>query len=228
MQIILAVDIIDGKVVKAYAGLRINYKVLKINGVDYSDPIKLIKEIKKKTNISEVYIADLNAIRKLGNNNQLIDIILKFFPKINFIIDSGFDYPLSVFNFHREKKFKKLENYNLILGTETLKNFNLKSYYLHKPHYISIDFNGNEAAWIDKLEKEKIQYNLILMFLRNVGGRGLNLKYIVKLKRKLKKHKISIAGGLKTQEQISQLKRIDIDGVISSSYLHSRVSRDKI
>ena len=42
MQIILAVDIIDGKVVKAYAGLRINYKVLKINGVDYSDPIKLI------------------------------------------------------------------------------------------------------------------------------------------------------------------------------------------
>ena len=47
MNIILAVDIMEGKVVKAFAGFRSNYKPLFINHRDYSNPIVLIKEIIK-------------------------------------------------------------------------------------------------------------------------------------------------------------------------------------
>lgn len=226
MRVILAVDIINGKVVKAYAGLRTNYKTLKINGLDYSDPFKLIKEIKDKMMIRDVYIADLDAIIKLGNNNELIDDILKYFPDINFLIDSGFDYPLSVFYFHKKKQFKKIKNYNLILGTETLKNYNLKSYNFLKQNQISVDFNGKERQWIQKLKKERSQFYLILMFLQKIGGRGLNFKSILKYKRVFKKHKISVAGGLRTKGQLYQLRRFGVEGVISSTFLHTIISRD--
>ena len=47
MDTILAIDIKKGKVVKAFAGFRMNYKPLKINSVDFSDPIKFINYIKK-------------------------------------------------------------------------------------------------------------------------------------------------------------------------------------
>ena len=42
MSVILAVDIVNGKAVKAYAGIRSNYKPLHIKEKDFSNPIKLI------------------------------------------------------------------------------------------------------------------------------------------------------------------------------------------
>ena len=70
MKIILAVDILNGKVVKAFAGLRMNYKPLLIQNRDFSDAIKLIKEVKKRTLLKEVYIADLNSINKKGKDEN--------------------------------------------------------------------------------------------------------------------------------------------------------------
>ena len=77
MKIILAVDILNGKVVKAFAGLRMNYNHFDQNR-DFSDAIKLIKD-KKKNLLKEVYIADLNSINKKGTNNQYIQKVLEIF-----------------------------------------------------------------------------------------------------------------------------------------------------
>ncbi len=107
MNLILAIDLMDGKVVKAFAGLRFNYKPFIFKNKDFSDPFKLINEVKKKINLKKIYIADLNSIMKLGSNSQLIDKILQNFPAINFLIDCGFDYPKSVYDFHITKKKKK-------------------------------------------------------------------------------------------------------------------------
>ena len=48
MHIILAVDIVNGKAVKAFAGIRTNYKPLRIKEEDFSNPIKLIYIFQKK------------------------------------------------------------------------------------------------------------------------------------------------------------------------------------
>ena len=42
MNLILAIDLMDGKVVKAFAGLRFNYKPFIFKNKDFSDPFKLI------------------------------------------------------------------------------------------------------------------------------------------------------------------------------------------
>ena len=73
MSVILAVDIVNGKAVKAYAGIRSNYKPLHIKDEDFSNPIKLIRSFKEKINLQKIYIADLDAIRKIGNNDVIIE-----------------------------------------------------------------------------------------------------------------------------------------------------------
>ena len=51
IEIILAIDLKKGKVVKAFAGFRLNYKPLKIRNLDLSDPITLIKKTLERFNI---------------------------------------------------------------------------------------------------------------------------------------------------------------------------------
>ena len=228
MEIILAVDIVEGKVVKAFAGIRSNYKPLFLNHRDYSNPLFLIKEIIKITDLKKIYIADIDAIRKTRDNNILIDKILNNFPNITFLIDAGFQYPGCVYNYHKRKFLKKIENYKVVLGTETIKNYNLKSYKFSNKFELSIDFNGKESKWLKKIRQEKYPMDIILMFLDKVGGRGLNMKFIKKLYYKLSNHNLSIAGGIKTEQEIRQLSRIGFTGVLSATMIHKKLSRDSI
>ena len=68
-QIFLAVDIKNGKVVKAYAGTRLNYKPLKIKNKDFSDANLVIKKA-ISVGIKNIYIADLDSIE---NRKIIID-----------------------------------------------------------------------------------------------------------------------------------------------------------
>ena len=226
MQIILAIDIINGKVVKAFAGDRFNYKPLMIKNKDYSDPLKLINRIKKIINIKDVYLADLNSIRKNGSNDKLIDQILRIFPDINFLIDAGFDYPLSVYKYQKKKDRNKLKNFNIVLGTETLREYKLQTFSFLKKFYLSLDFNGDEIKWLNRIRKEKKELKIILMFINNVGGRGINLKLIEKFNKVLSHNEIIIAGGIRYYGDIFQLSRMGIGKVIVATFLHRLISRD--
>ena len=68
---IFAVDIKNGKVVKAYAGTRLNYKPLKIKNKDFSDANLVIKKA-ISVGIKNIYIADLDSIENRKNNWYLI------------------------------------------------------------------------------------------------------------------------------------------------------------
>ncbi len=226
MSVILAVDIVNGKAVKAYAGIRSNYKPLHIKNEDFSNPIKLIRSFQVKINLKRIYIADLDAIRKIGNNDVIIEKILRTFSELFFWIDAGFDYPKNVYSYHKKKIEKKLNNYELVLGTETIKNFNFKCFEFIKKCKISIDFNGRESIWIRKLGRQKHPMDIILMFVRKVGGRGVDMKFIRNLNKKLSCHRLSLAGGIKTDKEIQLLLKLGFRNVISSTLLHKRLSRD--
>jgi len=72
IDIILAIDLKKGKVVRAFAGFRLNYKPLKIGNLDLSNPITLIQKTLEKFRLNKVYIADLDAINNLDANDLLI------------------------------------------------------------------------------------------------------------------------------------------------------------
>ncbi len=228
MQITLAIDIRKEKVVKAYAGFRLNYKNLILNKQDFSNPFRIIDCIIHNYGIKQVYIADLDSISKKGSNYRLIIKILDYYKQTKFLIDMGFNYPIEVFNYDNELRKYKLQNFSFVLGTETLRNYRIKDFLIKKDFYFSIDFNGYERQWLLKVKKEKIKLNLILMFLKKVGGRGVDFNLINKYKDVLVNNNCYIAGGVKYDFDIKKLKLLGASGVIVSSFIHRRIIRDKL
>ena len=93
---------------------------------------------------------------------------------------------------------------------------------------ISIDFNGKEKLWINKLRQVNLNFSLILMFLKNVGGRGVNYPLIKKIINEFPRRDIIVAGGLKCFGQTKQLSKIGVDSVISSTMIINAVTRDNV
>ena len=222
MSIILAIDLKNGRVVKAFAGLRINYRPLVINSIDYSDPIFLIRKISKKLRLKKIYIADLDAIQNLGSNSSLISNILKSFKNINFLIDCGFSYPMSVRNFENILKKKKISNYTIVLGTESMRKYNLNCFRSNNRLIISLDLIDKNSKWIDFLKLSKFRLDIIFMFLRNVGGRGVNVKKVRYLMKSLPKNNYFYAGGVKYFSDIKCLGNLGVESVIVSTLVHQK------
>ena len=223
IKTIFAVDIKKGKVVKAFAGLRFNYKPLSINNSDYSNPIKLIEIVRIKFNLENIYIADLDSIQNLKPNTGIILEILKKFPKISFYIDSGLSYPMSISDLQRLFIKNQLENFKIILGTESLRIFRLQNLRRNRNCLISVDFNGKQNKWLLKLTKNNLSVDLIFMFLKRVGGRGVDWKKSKELVELFPNKKCFFAGGVRSCMDIYRLEKIGFRGVILSTIIHYKI-----
>ena len=106
METILAVDLKKGKVVRAFAGFRLNYKPLKSRKYNLENPENYIKKVLIYFTLSRIYIADLDSIQNSGSNFDLISKLLNTFQHLTFLIDNGFDYPKSVKTFCEKLKKK--------------------------------------------------------------------------------------------------------------------------
>ena len=223
MKLILAIDIRKGKVVKAYAGFRSNYKKLLLKDKDFSCPLFLINTVIKKFKINTIYIADLDALAMLKDNKKLIKKIFFSFPNLNFLLDAGFNYPIVIYNYNKYLEKHKLKNYSFVLGTESIKNYRIKDLLQKKDFFFSIDFNGSEKKWIDKFFEEKAKLNLIFMFVKSTGGRGVNYSVLKKFKNLVCQNNCFLAGGVKNKRDIKKLRHFGFKGVLVSDMIHKEL-----
>ena len=227
MEVILAIDLRAGIMVKAYAGFRLNYKPFKSSLYDYQNPSNFIKKVLINFPLTKVYIADLDSIQKNGSNLKIVINLLKKFPKLVFLIDCGFDYPISVKKYTKKLNDENVKNFRIILGTESLKNFNLHNFDFKRNFYLSIDFNGKESRWLEKFKRYNFRMNLILMFLKNTGGRGIDYDCIKSLRYLLRKHNVYYAGGVKYWNQLKSLESLGFNGAIVLSLLLKKIQGTK-
>jgi len=223
METILAVDLKKGKVVRAFAGFRSNYKPLKNTKYNLESPVNLINKVLTLFAISKVYVADLDSIQNSGSNFDLISKLLNTFQHLTFLIDNGFDYPKSVKTFCEELKKKNLYNFIPVVGTENLRNYNFHSYNFLNKCFFSLDFNGTEKKWIRKIKKNKLKINLILMFIKNTGGRGVRFRELKSISKTLNSSNIFYAGGVKYWNQLSLLRRAGVHGVLISTLIVEKI-----
>ena len=222
---ILAIDLKKGRVVKAFAGFRLNYKPLKIGKLDFSDPYNFIELVLKYFRLTKIYIADLDAIQSFGSNFDLLCKLLKSFPNIDFLIDCGFDYPLTVNNFVKKLDKRKIKNFSVVLGTEKLKKYNLRCFKQKVKVHFSLDILNNSDRWVDTFKKSRFKADIILMFLRNVGGRGVRIKNVRAIKKRLPGFNLIYAGGVKYLRDIKALKNVGVESVIVSTLVHKHLGR---
>ena len=77
--------------------------------------------------------------------------------------------------------------------------------------FISLDIKFRDDKWVSILKSSKLKPNLIFMFLKNVGGRGVSFKNLRKLIKKLPGHSYHYAGGVKYPNQLRMLKNLGLN-----------------
>ena len=96
MQIIPAIDILQGQVVHARPGARKDYLPIQSSLSDAAAPEAIIDALLDLFPFKIIYLADLDAIRERGSevNKHLICRLLLKYPQISFWLDAGIDGPI--------------------------------------------------------------------------------------------------------------------------------------
>lgn len=218
-----AIDIKDGRVVRAYAGNRRDYKPLIVGNKDFSNPESFIKILKSRFNFNNFYIADINSFKSKETNWAVIKKIINSNKENYFWIDAGFS------SFNKLNKFKHFvsndesKNVKLIVGSEFFYNEkNLLNFILQKNLILSIDHKDNRRILLNlaKIKNKEI----ILMFINKIGGRGISWSVLKKISKTIPTKRCFVAGGIKYSGDIEQLRRLGYKGTIISSIIHKKLT----
>jgi len=228
-KIIPVIDILNSTAVHAKKGERTKYKPIQSTLFQSSNPVEIIRKIKKKSNLHEFYIADLDSIISKTPNFQILKEILDI-SKIKIILDPGIVDLKEIYH------FKEFKTKSLILGLETIKSFKVISQSLQilsqDNIIISIDMykgqilskakdikNQNPIDIIKKIESLGIK-SIILLDLYRVGQKigGIPPLYLDILKNF--DGDILVGGGIKNFKDVLDYKDQNFSGILIATALY--------
>ncbi|HIQ38855.1 MAG TPA: HisA/HisF family protein [Methanothermococcus okinawensis] len=211
MEIIPVLDIMDGMAVCGRGGDRKNYRPLKTVLCNSSNPLEVAKRYRKE-GAEKIYIADLDAIMKKGNNFHIIKGIEGYK-----ILDGGITSKLELENLRSLNICDKI-----VLGTETLRDLDL----LDEDIILSLDFKKGELLSpinctleeiLDRLNKS---IPLIVLDISSVGTqRGINWNLVEEVMKKVE-NPIYVGGGVRDEEDLKRCYDMDIQGVLIGTGIH--------
>jgi HisA/HisF family protein len=229
-EIIPVMDIMAGRVVHGIAGKRNEYRPIESGIVDGSDPIDVADAFKQIFGVNRIYIADLDAIRGLGDNFSMVARIREA-TELEILLDGGARNARDISN------LLKTGIKWAIMATETLASEEdlIEIQSMHGDSIVgSLDlmngktlsacreFNGRyPLAMANILEKHGIQ-NLIVLELSLVGtGKGPIHEGLVKICRN-SKMEIIAGGGVRNRDDLHELYKIGARAALVATALHRK------
>jgi phosphoribosylformimino-5-aminoimidazole carboxamide ribotide isomerase len=230
MRIIPVLDLLGSQVVRGVAGRRDQYGAVQSRLVEGSDPLSVARAIGAKFGLSQLYVADLDAILHRRPNvsilkslsadgfSLLVDAGLRRCPDAAPIFDSGVK--------------------QVVAGLETLKSpkelAGLVSQHGSSRIVFSLDLRdgqtlSNGCAWPagDPFEVARCAIDtgctqLIVLDIARVGTReGVStLTLCQKIRHAFSGVTIVTGGGVRSVEDLRHLERESIDGALIASALH--------
>ncbi|RJX16526.1 hypothetical protein CW703_00315 [Candidatus Bathyarchaeota archaeon] len=229
MKVIPVMDILNGIVVHAMMGEREKYKPIKSCICSNANPLKVASTF-KKLGFKSLYIADLDAITGKKPNLQLLKRIAEK-TGLKLMVDCG------SFSYIQPEKIFEVGVEKVIIGTETLQSTKNLKHILEKFGWekivISLDAKNGKiltnASEILNLPVEIVAKKFleigfkkfIFLDLSRVGSeKGINFSLVEKLQKKLIHGFLIVGGGVKSLEDVYQLDRMGVYGVLVSTALH--------
>ena len=214
MQIIPVLDIKAGRAVLARHGDRQNYQPLSTPLCASSQIDDVISAYLRLYSFPQIYIADLDALMNTGDNQSLIDSVVRLYPELNFLVDCGSFNPLDT-----------AIDYKPVIGTESVDRHTLKEIKQQTDDFIlSLDYCAQNKLMGDPvLYKSPILWpkELIIMTLGLVGkNNGPDLAKLQHYCDCYPKHSFIAAGGVRHLLDLVQLKEIGIQRTLVASALH--------
>ena len=217
MQIIPVIDLKNGIVVHAKHGNRDSYAPLQSQLCDSANLLDMIRAFHAIYAFSTIYIADLNAITRQGDNADLITQALAEFPQITFWIDSG--YPLL------DNDFSRFPSYLPILGSESFQDHNVHEIAQFQRRFVlSLDYSKNGALGAKSLflADDLWPDRVIVMTLPRVGSSlGPDVKTLSALQGSFPGHDFIAAGGIRGVEDLIELENNRIQFALVATALHN-------
>ncbi len=214
MQIIPVIDLKNQQVVLAKSGDRRNYQPVSTPLCPLPDPFDVIQRFLDLYPFSQLYIADLDAIMRQGNHNELIERLLLQHPDITFWIDHGLTLS-DVNKLHRPK------NYKTVIGSESQPSL---SGAIPDEAILSLDFKNDRPLGPPSLfdQVEWWPETVIVMTLSQIGlNNGPDFKKLAHFRQSYPHQKFVAAGGIRGLSDLFQLSEIGIQQALVASCLHS-------
>jgi len=222
MKIIPVIDLLNGIVVHARRGDRKNYQAIQSSISASSKPLDIVAALYEHYPFQELYIADLDAIQKTGNNNfEAITSISQHYPDIKLWIDAGVNDTANIAMWAQR-------NFNVILGTENfsdLDNFLQTKKALNSGFVLSLDFMPDGYKGPPELMEDTQHWpeDVILMSLAHVGaGNGTNAELTAGFRQHSNRFNLYAAGGVRDIDDLKMLRASGFHGALLASALHGR------
>jgi len=220
MQLIPVIDIKKGRAVHAKLGLREHYRPLNTPLCPTNEIIQVINCFLTLYDFKIIYLADLDAITGMANNQKLIKKIVQLYPNITFWVDSGHQQqPISLSIF---------DNYQMVLGSESYTDNNLNYLKIFDKNFIlSLDFSaqGNPLGSEKLFNRQDLwPSQIILMMLARVGStQGVDLDKLIYYQQLNPQVEFIASGGIRSIDDVFALKRIGIKKVLCATALHNKM-----
>lgn len=220
MNIIPVLDLMNGQVVHAKHGDRLNYLPIQSTLCSSSQPLPIVDAFLELYPFKQLYIADINAIQKSGNHRNIISSIALAFPNLEIYLDAGFSSTEDINIFNEIKVIP-------VLGSESITTIDAYRA-ITKEHkkrmLLSLDFKNDVYQGPPALLQDSKYWpnELIVISLSKVGSQsGPDLEKLKHLKEMSPQTKIYAAGGIRDLGDLNTLKSANIDGALIASAIHN-------
>ncbi len=221
MRIIPVIDIQNGIAVHARRGDRASYAPLRSRFADRPDPRAIVSGLRHELDPGVVYVADLNAITRSGDNSGVIHDIAGDFPTLRLIVDRGLAAAAEV------DTLLAGENIDIVIASESLPDLlayeAIRARVPRQRVLLSLDRNG-ERRFGPAALFERVQLwpsRVIHMNLARVGAEGgPDLDGLAALLRVAGDHEIYAAGGVRHADDLQALRQSGVAGVLVGTALH--------
>jgi phosphoribosylformimino-5-aminoimidazole carboxamide ribotide isomerase len=218
MDIIPVLDLRGGIVVRARMGQRDQYRPLESPLSPTSDPINVMRGLYSVYPFKTFYIADLDAIMGMGNNEAVLRRLKAEFPAAVFWVDNGVCDLSSAWN------WLDAGLGHLVVGSESQQDMALmQRLSQHDRVVLSLDFRDQAFQGPPALLDDVASWpgKLIVMTLARVGsGAGPDLDRLCEIRDIAAGRDIYAAGGVRDSADIAVLKSAGISGALVATSLH--------
>jgi phosphoribosylformimino-5-aminoimidazole carboxamide ribotide isomerase len=222
VRIIPVIDLQGGCVVHACRGERADYGPVRSSLAAGADPIEIATALLRLHPFDTLYLADLDAIQRRGDNTAVLTAIRAALPAIELWVDSG------IADRRDFLAWRAAGLGRAVIGTECVTDLDLieelRAVRGGPPAVLSLDFGprGEALGSIDVLTRPSAwPDDVIVMTLACVGtGMGPDTNRVEQVLAAASGRRVYAAGGVRGAADLQALQRLGVAGTLVASSLH--------
>ena len=219
MHAIPVIDLKGGEVVRAHRGDRASYRPIQSPLSPTSDAVDVVRGLLAVFPFSTLYVADLDAIERAGDNFPALRLIRSEFPALRMWIDNGAADTAAL---------EALIGPDLgvpVIGSESQRDGALIARHKDWRIVLSLDFRDDAFQGPEEILIEPTVWpqRIIVMSLARVGAAvGPDLARLAAIASIAGGREIYAAGGVRDAADLRALKAVGAAGALIATALHDR------